>query len=155
MVEFEIARSDGQGYYTEQELRHDYTLWRLYENQLSREEQFCGRIKISFDVGPSIYLTDTLPNLIRSTCSDAVARLASGREAIVNYCSHYGSIVMQPLNNVVFVSGDGIVDEVVEPQEKAYVFSKARLLDGLTTCYQRYQLFMGKWRDMNGLLRAS
>jgi len=147
-VEFEIARADSTGFYTETDLSHDVNLRRLYEQSLDPAAEFNGRIRIGFEAGPDVYFTDALPFLIRTVCSEAVNRLSSGREAIVNYCSHYGSICMQPLNNYIFISGDVSTNERDIRKEKAYVCPKQKLLDSFSTCYHRYQAFVAKWRDL-------
>lgn len=153
MVAFEVSRYPEPGYYSEYELSHESNLYRLIERSEALPgpgeiPPLNGRIRINFEVGSGLTVSDDLSPLVGNLCSKAAAKLASGKMATVSLCSHYGSLLLQPLNNYVFISGD--VDDKQDGlfSERAFVCSRESLLKGLADCYARYQAFCAKLKTL-------
>ena len=154
MVQFEIAKYSEEGFYTETDLTHESNLVRLFVAKAShpsniKPDRIIGRIKIHFEVGPSIYLVDELNGLMHNLHTTGLDNIKKSKPTSINYFTHYGNVILQPLDDYLFISGNitlGNQEQVLI--DKAFICQKKLFVDGLEAAYSRYKEFLSRFKGL-------
>jgi len=148
MVVFEIYTEDQSTCYTEKELFNENTLWKLKALAAHSNGQLNGRLRFDVSEQIQLYCTDNLTNLIGGLCANGIRNLKLGKEALFNFCSRFGTLLLKPLGHQVIISGSLEAHEEQLGATNSAVVQKNALLIGFKQCIDRFNVLMQQVNEL-------